>query len=619
MSPSPDSPPAKPTYLVPLAGPPRGPLELDPARDGAGDGLIVGRHDACDLCLGGAEQVSRRHARLRHRAADAAAAKPAMWRGAAKAVAAAPSDATGWSVADVGSRWGTFLNGHRLAAGEELPLRTGDQLRVSPWTFLVGDAPAPRGVRVAADDGGGGSVSAVELDAAGPLRQERLALLLEGAAALQDAGDEAELARRLMRLVRDGTGMTNAAVLRPLDAGGERGGRYEVVASTAPATPDGEGGHGGGFAFSRSLLEAARSGRVAEVRADDAPIGAAAAEMSIVRMRIERAVCVPILLGETPALYLYLDRRGEPPAGAANVTLAGTVGRSTAADPAEEPAADEAHVVPFCAALSKIASLALSQLKRLDMERRAAQLDADLEAAAAAQRWILPARESAAAGLRITGESRPGRGVGGDFFDTLDLGGGRLAVALGDVSGKGVAAGILMTATQGYLNALLGGGASPAAAARRLTGFVNPRRPANRFVTLWVGLFDRDAGTLTYVDAGHGLAVLSRASANGGGCHELSGGGGLPIGIDADAEYEELVVPFAAGDAALIVSDGIVEQPAEGNVFGERDEFGLDRTRDVLCAAMGDGDPVAAVFAAVVRHAGTDQLADDATAVLVRW
>ena len=113
--------------------------------------------------------------------------------------------------------------------------------------------------------------------------------------------------------------------------------------------------------------------------------------------------------------------------------------------------------------------------------------------------------------------------------------------------------------------------------------------------------------------------MLRRAAANGGSCHALSGGGGLPIGVDAEAEYEERVIDFAAGDAMLVVSDGIVEQPAEGNVFGDRDEFGLDRTRDALCASIEAGDPVAAVFAAVARHAGTGQLADDATAVLVRW
>ena len=597
----PSLPPGGSLYLVVLAGPARAALELDPQRGGASGGLILGRHDACDLCLSDGDQVSRRHARLLyHDGGDApvttATAATTRWRGSPKPARATEAGgaggAGGWRVADADSRWGTFLNGRRLEANVETPLRVGDQLRVTPWTFLVSASPTPRGMRV-----GGGSgdddaaVHATPLDKAGPLQQERLALLLGGAAGLQEAADERDLAGRLMKLARDGTGLVNAAVLRPLDAGGAAGGRYDVLASTAT--------EGVNFAFSRSLLEAARSGRVTEVRAGDSQVGGAATSQSIVQMSITRALCAPVLLGETPAMYLYLDQRGETAMGGAG------------------GAGDEAGAVAFCAALSKIASLALSHLKRLDMERRAAALDADLRAAAAAQQWILPGRETTAAGFRVVGESRAGRGVGGDFFDLLDLGDGKLAVALGDVSGKGVAAGVLMTATQGYLNALLGGGSSPAASARRLTAFVHPRRPASRFVTLWVGLFDRAAGTLTYVDAGHGLAVLHR---KGGDCTPLAAGGGLPIGILPDGDYDEQTVPFGDGDAVLVVSDGIVEQPADGNTFEDRDEFGLARAGEVLCRCLsGENDPVAAVFDAVVTHAGTEHLADDATAVLVRW
>ena len=527
--PAPASPPPVPqsdsTYLVAIAGPPRPPLALDPAAGGAGDGLILGRHDDCDLCLNGAEQVSRRHARLSHRAADAEVARPVLWRGT-------PQPRTGgrggWSVADAGSRWGTFLNGQRLAAGQELPLRPGDQLRVTPWTFLV----SARRCRTAF----AWRATTTRRRRCWPRRstpRDRCGRSGWRCCCRARPRCRTPATRSNWRGGSCGWSATAPAWPTPRSCArstpaASAGGRFEVVASTAPAGGDGEAA---GFAFSRSLLEAARSGRVAEVRAEDTAV-ADAAGLSIVRMRIERAICVPILLGETPALYLYLDRRGEPPASVnPAVTMAGPTGSGSTVPAAaeEEPAADEAHAVPFCAALSKIASLALSHLKRLDLQRRAAQLDADLAAAAAAQQWILPGRHTEAAGFRITGESRPGRGVGGDFFDLLDLGDGRLAVALGDVSGKGVAAGVLMTATQGYLNALLGGGESPAAAARRLTRFVHPRRPSNRFVTLWVGLFDRAAGKLTYVDAGHGLAILSRAPANGGQCHELTGGGGLPI------------------------------------------------------------------------------------------
>ncbi len=552
------------TYLVAVAGPPRPAMELDPRRGGSG--LVLGRHDSCDLHLGGAEQVSRRHARFIHRT-EGGEASPGTWH-----------------VEDAGSRWGTFLNGRRLVEGEEMPLRLGDQVRITPWTFLVSESPTPRGLRIEAEQEPSTFVRNLKADDAGPLQQERLHLLLSSAAALHDVKDERELAERLLRLAKEGTNLSNGAVLKPLDTGG----RFDVLATSV----NGAHATGGGFTFSRSLLDAARGGEVAEVRADDS---VAPVSQSIVQMEITRALCVPILLGETPSMFLYLDQRGE------------TV--------LQQVAADQENAIAFCIALSRIASLALSNLKRLEMELRAMELDADLKAAAAAQQWILPKRAVTAGGFRVLGESRAGRGVGGDFFDLIELGPGKLAVALGDVSGKGVAAGVLMTATQGFLHALLTEEEDLARVVHLLNGFVHPRRPANRFVTLWVGVFDRERARLTYVDAGHGLGILADASGN---CHELTGGGGLPVGVMPEGAYTAETVPFGEGDCVLVVSDGIVEQPANGVTFEDRDEFGLARTKEVLCRSLGTPDPVASVFDAVVEHAGTTRLADDATAVLVR-
>ena len=83
------------------------------------------------------------------------------------------------------------------------------------------------------------------------------------------------------------------------------------------------------------------------------------------------------------------------------------------------------------------------------IERRQARFESELAAAAVAQRWILPKRLSTACGFCVTGESRPGAYVGGDFFDVIPLSDTKLAVALGDVTGHGIAASVLMTAAQG--------------------------------------------------------------------------------------------------------------------------------------------------------------------------
>jgi serine phosphatase RsbU (regulator of sigma subunit) len=335
----------------------------------------------------------------------------------------------------------------------------------------------------------------------------------------------------------------------------------------------------------------------AEVNVGAAP-SANDISMSMVQLRISSAICVPLMLGATVAAFLYLDSRGT----AVNMVRPGASA--------------------FCVALGKMASLALANLKRLEMERREALMRAELDAAAAAQKWIMPKRVGRFGPFSTIGESRPGQYVGGDFFDIIPLDENRVAVAVGDVCGKGIGASVLMTATQGFLHAALQESADPGVAVALANRYVNPRRPESKFVTLWVGVFDSRDGTLKYVDAGHSFALLHRGA--DGTVEQLSRGGGLPIGVEASAPYHAEVVNIAQGDKVMIVSDGIIEQPAglvenpEGMTLSRvRPRFELDGVGRSL--ARAGSDEVADLFKEVVRHAGTEQLSDDATAVMVKW
>ena len=212
-----------------------------------------------------------------------------------------------------------------------------------------------------------------------------------------------------------------------------------------------------------------------------------------------------------------------------------------------------------------------------------------------------------------------GQYVGGDFFDIIDLGEGRLAVAVGDVSGKGVAASVLMTATQGFLHASLKESGDPGKAVTSVNRFVNPRRPENKFVTMWVGVFDMKNQSLSYVDAGHSYATIKNPD---GSFTALDSGGGLPIGITEDGVYAAETVPLAPGGITMIVSDGIIEefgmvQQPDGSI--EKAQFHMNGVRRSMSASGADDDYVANLFADLIAHAGTDHLSDDATAVLVRW
>jgi sigma-B regulation protein RsbU (phosphoserine phosphatase) len=315
--------------------------------------------------------------------------------------------------------------------------------------------------------------------------------------------------------------------------------------------------------------------------------------MSIVQMKISAALCVPLMLGGVPAAFLYVDSRGAAPR-------------------ALRPGASE-----FCVGLGRIASLALANLKRLDVERRQAAMESELMAAATAQKWVLPPRELRLGSFTCLGESRPGRYVGGDFFDVIELGEGRVGVALGDVSGKGMAASVLMTATQGYLHAALREHGDPARAVAAVNRFICPRRQTGKFVTAWVGVFDMNARELTYTDAGHSYAVMAIPS---GEITTLDAAGGMPIGVADDAAYESATVPLAPSARVMVVSDGIIEQfGLLESCPGEQQQFGLDGLFRSLAAKREKGDAVAGVFDDVVKFAGTTNLADDATAVLITW
>lgn len=544
-------------YLVSVAGPPVGPFTLDSSKSAA---LRIGRNEQCELALPLREdRVSRFHARL-------------------------DFDGSRWRLTDLNSRWGTYINGCRLQAESDLPLGEGDLVRISPWTFMF-SATSTRNDSVQPDDGTPTLVRNVP-DAR--LIDEQLGVLLESMTAIHGAADEKQLSELLLDAALRGTGLTNAAVLRPVDAAG----RVQIVSSrSVDPTSSNSTAH-----YSRSLLNAASTGQVAELQS-----GAADVAQSIVAMNISAALCVPIILGAklelggTIAAYLYLDSRGHS---------------------SPRP---RANAAAFCAALGRMASLALANLKRIEIERRQAAMEAELNSAAATQKWILPQREQVIERVQCVGESRPGRYVGGDFFDIINLGEGRVAIALGDVTGKGVAAGVLMTATQGYLHACLKEHGDVHRAIIAVNRFVSPRTPDERFVTAWVGVIDMNKREIQYIDAGHGYAMMCSAN---GETVPLRGGDGLPIGVLDDFAYRGVTVPLPDSGRVLIVSDGLVEQG--GLVQDEtgalkQDQFGLERVERILAKASPTADTVAELFAAVIDHAGTNQLADDATAVLVRW
>lgn len=546
-------------FLVPVAGPP---MESPPEIKAQPGGVTLGRHNDCDVLMpADADRVSRFHARFDAREGN-------------------------WSIVDLNSRWGTSVNGVRLTPDVNVPLDEGDLIRFSPYTFVFSATPKRRGL-AASQDFGQTIVRTIGADQPTGVGDRMLQLLLDGAEQVHQSITEKMLAERLMEAAIRGTGMSNAAFLRAID----QDGRYEIVASRFTNQDENEP-----IRFSQSLIQAASSGRAAEIAG-----GASSEEIShsIVQMNIGSALCVPLTIGSgdtdaTVAAYLYLDSRG----------MMASQLRPQARD--------------FCVALGRIASLSLANLKRIDIEKRQARMEAELKNAANIQSWMLPRRITAIESLACIGESRFGQGMGGDFFDLIELGYGKVAVTIGDVSGKGVTASVLMTATQGYLHAALRSSGDPQLAVESVHAFISPRKPTSKFVTAWVGVIDLHAHTIRFVDAGHGYAVLQSPD---GECVQLEGGGGPPIGMIDDATYEAVEMPMPEGSGLLLLSDGIIEQFGlikQPDGTQKRDQFDVAGVVNCMKRNKNEDDLVTCLFDELIRHAGTTNLSDDATIVWIK-
>jgi serine phosphatase RsbU (regulator of sigma subunit) len=238
-------------------------------------------------------------------------------------------------------------------------------------------------------------------------------------------------------------------------------------------------------------------------------------------------------------------------------------------------------------------------------------LDEELERAAEVQRALRPPCFHAGPRFELAAAIRPCREVCGDFFDYADTN-GDLRVVVGDVCGKGVAAGLQAGVVQGILANEADEGGGPAIALRHLNRTLCRRPVPDSYVTLFYAVVTSDH-RLTYSNAGHCRPLL----VTGDNVKELAAGG-PPAGLFVDAQYEEEPVPIERGDVLLIVSDGITD--AAGKTMRRREVSGGGRLIELLRAnhdasAKGVLDRLLADVTAFT-NGGPPQ--DDMTAVVVR-
>jgi hypothetical protein len=206
-------------------------------------------------------------------------------------------------------------------------------------------------------------------------------------------------------------------------------------------------------------------------------------------------------------------------------------------------------------------------------------LKGDLEIARQIQFGLLPFAPYASADLRIETVMRPANTVGGDYFDLIDLGEGRLAVVIGDVAGKGMPAALLMALLQGSLRTLITAGLRGAEVVTKLNAHLCANIPSNRLVTFFYGELDRTTGRLDYVNAGHNPPFILRAD----GPSERLAPTAIALGILEDASFELFSAELEPGDRMLLYTDGITEAANP-----DEEEFGLPRLIEVCLRYCGE-------------------------------
>lgn len=248
--------------------------------------------------------------------------------------------------------------------------------------------------------------------------------------------------------------------------------------------------------------------------------------------------------------------------------------------------------------------------KKRQLELEAAEREKELLLARDIQMRLLPEQPLVAGPWRIDGRVVPARQVGGDYFDYYMLGPGRVAVAIADVSGKGVPAALLVSTVQGTLRAFSDGVRAPKQVMREVNRAVVRHAGFGRFVTAFYAEVDLVANRVRWVNAGHNYPLLRRE----GGRIETLETGGVPLGLFADAEYEEADEPFTPSDALLLYSDGVTEAI---DLF--RSEFGDERLRSSWAGGPVETPDrtITRLLTEVAEFRGEAPQSDDITVVVV--
>jgi serine phosphatase RsbU (regulator of sigma subunit) len=278
--------------------------------------------------------------------------------------------------------------------------------------------------------------------------------------------------------------------------------------------------------------------------------------------------------------------------------------------PTHEATFTEEHL-DILTTLASVASIRVENATLLDERIQRERMERELELATEIQQRFQPSAPPKIEGYEFQGISFSCYEIGGDYYDFIPRDGGKMVIALGDVSGKGTAAALLMSSLHAAIHAQVSAKRSLPELVASVNKYLAENTPANRFVTLFIADLDPLTSTLTYINAGHNPPLIGRTD---GRIEQLSSGG-FPLGILPMAEFEVGETHLNSGEALIVYSDGVTE----ANNLKE-EEFGMDRLSEVIrrnlsASASGLRDRVESALSSFTQTAPAN---DDITLVIVK-
>ena len=278
--------------------------------------------------------------------------------------------------------------------------------------------------------------------------------------------------------------------------------------------------------------------------------------------------------------------------------------------PTHENTFTEEHL-KLLTTLASVASIRVENATLTEERFERERMERELATAAEIQQRFQPSSPPKIEGYELQGISFACYEIGGDYYDFIPKPDGKILIALGDVSGKGTAAALLMSSLHASIHAQSSAGSNLTQMVTSVNQYLADNTPANRFITFFVAELEPQTGVLSYINAGHNPPLVARVD---GEVEEL-GSGGFPLGIMPNAEYEFGRTSLQKGEALVVFSDGVSEA-----VDIQDEEYGMERFTEVVRnnrtrSAAGLRDKIESSLSAFTQTAPAN---DDITLVIVK-